>query len=65
MVEEKVVEAPIFGVWLGDSNYGEDTGELMLGGIDETKFVGEITYAPVVRKGYWEVFFDFVNFYLG
>jgi saccharopepsin len=54
MVEDGVVENAIFGVWMGDSKKGEE-GEIMFGGIDSTKFTGDITYAPVVRKGYWEV----------
>lgn len=28
---------------------------LTLGGIDENQYEGEITYAPVTRKAYWEV----------
>ena len=33
---------------------GSDTGELILGGYDTTKYTGAFTYAPVSVKGYWE-----------
>jgi len=56
-----------FSVWLGriasnnDSSSADtdavDGGELLFGGINKTRFVGELVYAPVVRKGYWEVAF--------
>jgi Eukaryotic aspartyl protease len=43
---------------------GEDApgGEATFGGVDEDHFEGPITYAPVRRKGYWEVELDKVKF---
>ncbi len=33
---------------------GTDTGELILGGYDTTKYTGSFTYTPVNVEGYWE-----------
>ena len=33
-------------------------GELILGGIDSTKYIGSITYVPVITEGYWEFQMD-------
>jgi saccharopepsin len=54
MIKQNLIEKPIFSFWLGRSSEGEG-GELTFGDIDEDKYEGEIKYAPVIRKGYWEV----------
>jgi hypothetical protein len=43
---------------------GEDApgGEATFGGINEDRFEGKISYAPVRRKGYWEVELEKVKF---
>lgn len=47
---------PLFGVWLGDVNEDEEEGGwITFGGIDSDHYQGEITWANVIRKGYWEV----------
>ncbi|KAJ3081130.1 Vacuolar protease A [Quaeritorhiza haematococci] len=57
MINQKLIDEPLFGVWLGDTanGEGEEGGEIVFGGVDEDHFEGKITYAPVIRKGYWEV----------
>lgn len=42
---------------MGKYGNGEkgSTGEISFGGIDHSKYSGELQYAPVVSKGYWEV----------
>jgi saccharopepsin len=37
---------------------GSDTGELILGGYDNTKYTGSFTYAAVSVPGYWEFVAD-------
>jgi len=58
MIEQGVVEAPVFGFWLNRDPNGEEGGELTLGGSDPNHYSGEVTYVPVDREGYWEVTMD-------
>ncbi|OZJ02908.1 hypothetical protein BZG36_04933 [Bifiguratus adelaidae] len=56
MVDEKLLDEQVFGVWLGDASDGSSQGgEIVFGGIDESRFKGDLHFAPVQRKGYWEV----------
>ncbi|XP_029660185.1 cathepsin E-like, partial [Formica exsecta] len=36
-------------------------GELILGGIDNSHFEGNLTYVPVIREGYWQFALDSVK----
>ncbi len=53
MVNEGLIDSPVFSFRLGDSE--EDGGEAIFGGIDDSAYTGSIHYAPVRRKAYWEV----------
>ncbi len=44
---------------------GSDTGELILGGYDTTKYTGSFTYAPVSVQGYWEFVANSVGLTVG
>ncbi len=56
MVNQKLLNEPLFGVWLGDTKKDKDAGgEITFGGVDTDHFEGKLAYAPVIRKGYWEV----------
>ncbi|KAF8980910.1 Vacuolar protease A [Entomortierella lignicola] len=54
MVNQKLVDEPVFGFYLGqaDSSLG---GQLTLGGLDSNHFEGELKWHNVRRKGYWEI----------
>ncbi|KAJ3191711.1 hypothetical protein HK101_007483 [Irineochytrium annulatum] len=54
MIAQGLVPSPVFATYLSSKPGGSD-GELVLGGIDANHYTGDIVYAPVVRKGYWEV----------
>eukprot|EP00245_Coleochaete_scutata_P006817 TRINITY_DN215_c0_g1_i3.p1 TRINITY_DN215_c0_g1~~TRINITY_DN215_c0_g1_i3.p1 ORF type:complete len:547 (+),score=107.03 TRINITY_DN215_c0_g1_i3:64-1641(+) len=54
MVEQKLVPEPVFSFWLNRDPDGKVGGEMVLGGVDKDHFVGEHTWAPVTRKGYWQ-----------
>ena len=62
MIKQKLIAESIFSVWLGRAADGEG-GELVFGAVDRERFEGEIHYAPVIRKGYWEV--ELEDFALG
>ena len=57
MIEQKLIDEPVFSFWLQRTADGRDTtgGELVFGGVNPNRFTGPIKYAPVTRKGYWEV----------
>jgi len=55
MVQQQLVKEPIFSFWIGRSEGDVIGGELTFGGVDSSKFEGQIRYAPVTRQGYWEV----------
>jgi hypothetical protein len=45
----------VFSFWFNrHPTNEEDGGELMIGGIDSSRFTGNITYAPLMMLGYWQ-----------
>jgi len=58
MMEQGLVEAPIFSFWLNRDPDGKEGGELTLGGSDPDHYSGDMTYVPVDREGYWEITMD-------
>lgn len=60
MVEQGLLDEPIFSFYLGSSE--ADGGEAVFGGVDPSHYSGKITYVPVRRRGYWEVPLDSVAF---
>ena len=42
-------------MYLGDANQKTEGGEISFGAVNHDFFTGPITWAPVIRKGYWEV----------
>jgi len=58
MIEQGVVEAPMFSFWLSRDPNADLGGELILGGSDPNFYTGEMTYVPVQREGYWEIGMD-------
>lgn len=55
MLNQKLLNEPVFSFWLNRDTEGEKGGELVLGGVDPDHFKGQHTYTPVTRKGYWQV----------
>lgn len=54
MINQNVVSRPIFAFWLrrvSSSNYG---GELHLGGIDNNRYYGNISYFNITSETYWQ-----------
>jgi cathepsin D len=55
LVNQGIIPKATFGFYLQDAPDGIDAGggELTLGGSDPTKYVGNLTYAPLVSTTYW------------
>jgi len=58
MIDQGLVENPIFSFWLNRDPSEDLGGELILGGSDPNFYTGEMTYVPVQREGYWEIKMD-------
>jgi hypothetical protein len=50
-IDQKVVAQPVFAFSLGDNA----DGELTLGGYDDSKFKGDITWIPLSEPKYWQI----------
>ncbi|CCC69126.1 hypothetical protein NCAS_0C01360 [Naumovozyma castellii] len=58
-IEQGLLDEKKFAFYLGDTKKDEKNGgEITIGGIDESKFKGDIEWLPVRRKAYWEVKFE-------
>lgn len=56
MVNKGLIDHAMFSFWLSRSaDGGVEGGELTFGGVNKERFTGPMTWAPVTRKGYWEV----------
>jgi phytepsin len=58
MVNKGLVNEPVFSFWLNRNVAGEEGGEIVFGGVDPDHFIGEHTYVPVTKKGYWQFNMD-------
>jgi len=47
-----------FAFYLATHGSKTSGGELVLGGVDTSKYTGSFTYTPVTRKGYWQFTVD-------
>ncbi|KAI3510253.1 hypothetical protein L1887_25786 [Cichorium endivia] len=54
MIEQGLVREKVFSFWLNRNEADEEGGELVFGGVDPNHFIGEHTYVPVTKKGYWQ-----------
>ncbi|KAK1061207.1 aspartic proteinase precursor [Friedmanniomyces endolithicus] len=61
MIDQGLLDEPVFAFYLGDTNNG-DNSEAIFGGIDENHYTGKMTKIPLRRKAYWEVDLDAITF---
>ncbi|KAM0028931.1 putative phytepsin [Helianthus debilis subsp. tardiflorus] len=63
MVNQGLVQEPVFSFWFNRHAGEEEGGELVFGGVDPNHFKGKHTYVPVTQKGYWQ--FDMGDVLIG
>ncbi|KAL2072142.1 hypothetical protein VTL71DRAFT_11485 [Oculimacula yallundae] len=63
MIDQGLLDEPVFAFYLGDTNNGEgDESEAIFGGVNKDHYTGKITEIPLRRKAYWEVDLDAITF---
>lgn len=61
MLDQGLLDEPVFAFYLGDTNNGEDS-EAVFGGVNKDHYSGKLTKIPLRRKAYWEVDLDAISF---
>jgi len=62
MLDQGLLDEPVFGFYLSDTANEGDESEAIFGGINEDHFTGKLTKIPLRRKAYWEVDLDAITF---
>ncbi|MCJ1341768.1 Vacuolar protease A [Bachmanniomyces sp. S44760] len=63
MLDQGLLDEPVFSFYLGDTANGDDDeSEAMFGGINKDHYTGKMTKIPLRRKAYWEVDLDAITF---
>jgi saccharopepsin len=63
MIDQGLLDEPVFAFYLGDTSNGEgDESEAIFGGVNKDHYTGKITEIPLRRKAYWEVDLDAITF---
>ncbi|KAK7724249.1 hypothetical protein SLS64_000583 [Diaporthe eres] len=62
--EDKLLQSNVFSVALDRAEDGPNTGQLTFGGIDSSKFTGDMTYTPVnaTANGDWAIPMDGIGY---
>src|SRR5262245_50239936 len=60
MISQKLISQPLFSVFLNKRSRGGDRqgGEFVFGGINPSRYRGELKYLPLKSSGYWEISVD-------
>jgi saccharopepsin len=62
MLDQGLLDKPVFAFYLGDTNNEGAESEVTFGGVDEDHYTGKLTQIPLRRKAYWEVDLDAITF---
>ena len=63
MLDQGLLDEPVFAFYLGDTANGDDDqSEATFGGINKKHYTGNMTKIPLRRKAYWEVDLDAITF---
>ncbi|KAG0305938.1 hypothetical protein BGZ98_003268 [Dissophora globulifera] len=62
-IAQGVLEQPVISVFMPSvRRNGGVGGEYLFGGIDKSRFSGDLTYVPVSQEGYWQIAIDDVGY---
>ncbi|KAG2412192.1 vacuolar protease A precursor [Aspergillus terreus] len=61
MVNQSLLDEPVFAFYLGDANKEGDESVATFGGVDKSHYTGELIKIPLRRKAYWEVDLDAIT----
>ncbi|XP_053112359.1 cathepsin E-like [Hemicordylus capensis] len=61
IMQQGLVEEPVFSFYLNRGDNTENGGELILGGIDHSLYHGSIHWVPVTVRRYWQIHIDNVR----
>ena len=62
MLDQGLLDEPVFSFYLSDTNDEGAESEAMFGGINKDHYHGEMIKIPLRRKAYWEVDLDAITF---
>jgi len=62
MLDQGLLDEPVFSFYLSDTNDESSESEAMFGGVDTDHYTGKLTKIPLRRKAYWEVDLDAITF---
>jgi phytepsin len=61
MLNQGLIDEPVFSFWLNRNTEDDLGGEMVLGGVDPAHFKGEHTWAKVTRRGFWQFKMDGIS----
>ncbi|CAG9769132.1 unnamed protein product [Ceutorhynchus assimilis] len=61
MIDQKLVDEPVFSFYLNRDTEGTVGGEIIFGGSDPQYYEGELTYVNVTRQAYWQIKTDSIQ----
>uniref|UniRef100_A0A8C9PWD0 Napsin-A n=1 Tax=Spermophilus dauricus TaxID=99837 RepID=A0A8C9PWD0_SPEDA len=61
LVEQGLLDKPVFSFYLNRDSEGADGGELVLGGSDPTHYIPPLTFVPVTVPAFWQIHMEGVK----
>ncbi|XP_069616219.1 gastricsin-like [Ranitomeya imitator] len=55
MIQQNLIDQPLFGFYLSGQESTQDGGEVAFGGVDQNYYSGQITWTPVTSETYWQI----------
>ncbi|KAJ9648881.1 aspartic proteinase precursor [Coniosporium apollinis] len=62
MLDQGLLDEPVFAFYLSDTNDKGAESEAVFGGVNKDHYTGKMTKIPLRRKAYWEVDLDAITF---